>query len=423
MGNIDAGEINLSDLDFWARPLAERERAFAALRAGEPFPFFPEPEVTGFPPGRGYHAAVRYADIVEISRRPDVFCSGQGAVSILDMPPVMAEFYGSMISMDDPRHARLRGIVSRAFTPRMLQQVLDQVERIAAETVDLICERGEADFATEVAARLPLLVICDLLGIPRSQYDFVLRQSNIVLSGGDPEYVPDDPGQWLMAFVQAGAELATLMRDLARHRVEHPIDDLTSALVNATVDGERLTDDELASFFILLVAAGNETTRTAINHGLVALCDHPEQRRRWTEDFEDVARTAVEEIVRWASPVTWMRRTVTRPVELSGHEFQPGDKVLLFYNSGNRDEAVFADPHVFDVRRDPNPHIGFGGPGPHFCLGAHLARREITVMFRALFRRLPDLHVAGPAQHLRSSFVNGIKHLPVTFTPGPASAV
>ena len=206
-----------------------------------------------------------------------------------------------------------------------------------------------------------------------------------------------------------------MMSELGAHKRRHPGDDLTSALVTAELDGERLTDQELASFFILLLAAGNETTRNAITHALMALCTYPDQRALWAADFEAIAPTAVEEIVRWATPVIFMRRTATRDAVVGGHQFHEGDKCILFYNSANRDERVFPDPYRFDVRRDPNFHVGFGGPGPHFCLGAHLARREITVMFRELFNRLPDIHVTGEPDRLRSGFINGIKHLPVAF--------
>ena len=205
------------------------------------------------------------------------------------------------------------------------------------------------------------------------------------------------------------------MERLAAERLERPTDDLTTALVRSEVDGERLTHAEIASFFILLLVAGNETTRNAITQGVLALSEHPEQRARWMAD-PALTRTAVEEIVRWASPVTLMRRTATRDGELDGLRFRAGDKVVLFYAAANRDPAVFADPHVFDVARDPNPHVGFGGPGPHFCLGAHLARREIAVTFQALFDRLPDLEVTGEPDRLRSSFVNGIKRLPARLT-------
>lgn len=410
-------DIDLSDFDFWARPLPEREAAFAALRRRRPVPFYEEPVVlSGFERGPGYYVLTRHADIFEASRRSDVFRSGQGATSITDMPEEFREFFGSMIELDDPRHTRLRKIVSRGFTPRMLKRIQDQIDRAAAGIVDDIARQGSCDFVTDVAARLPLTIICDMMGIPESEYQFVFDRTNVILGFGDPEYVEqsDDIGT---ALLTAGSELAELVSALGRSRTENPTDDLISALVNANVDGEALTDAELASFFILLVVAGNETTRNAISHGLRLLTENPEQHRLWTSDFERYAPTAVEEIVRVASPVIWMRRTAAEETELNGHRFAAGDKVLLLYWSGNRDEDVFDDPQRFDITRDPNPHVGFGGPSPHFCLGAHLARREITAMFRELFERVPDIHVAGEPQRLRSNFINGIKHLPAEFTP------
>ncbi|MFL5860767.1 MAG: cytochrome P450, partial [Solirubrobacteraceae bacterium] len=215
---------------------------------------------------------------------------------------------------------------------------------------------------------------------------------------------------------------AQLVTALGQQRKKNPTEDLTSALVSANVDGEQLTDSELASFFIHLVVAGNETTRNAISHGMRLLTDHPDQRKAWLDDFDGVTPTAVEEIVRVASPVIFMRRTATQDTTLGGHALKEGDKLMLYYWSANRDEDVFDDPYRFDVKRDPNPHVGFGGPGPHFCLGAHLARREITVMFRELLRRIPDIEVSGEPSRLLSGFINGIKHLPVTFTPGGAAA-
>ena len=207
------------------------------------------------------------------------------------------------------------------------------------------------------------------------------------------------------------------MHDLRAHRLENPADDLTSALAHAEIDGDRLSDQELGSFFILLATAGNETTRNAISHGMKALCDYPDQHALWAADFEGLARTAVEEIVRWSTPVIFMRRTTTRPVELGGQKLPENAKMILFYSSGNRDEDVFDEPFRFDLRRSPNEHVGFGGPGPHFCLGANLARREITIMFRELFTRLPDLRITGEPDRLASSFINGIKHMPCAFTP------
>jgi cytochrome P450 len=410
-------DIDLSDIEFWAKPWSERNAAFATLRRENPIAYFPEPILEPFPEGPGYFAITKMHDLLEISRHPEVFCSGQGAVSILDMPADMNEFYGSLISMDDPRHARLRKIVSGTFTPRMLNNVLEDVEKTAKKVVDRIVEKGEIDFVKDVSMPFPLLVILDMMGIPHSEFDTVLAQSNIILSGGDPDFIPEgtDP---ITAFLGAGATLAGLLNDLAVLRRANPTDDLLSALVNTEVDGEQLSGDELASFFILLSVAGHETTRTALSHGVTHLSQNPDQRARFLADIDGVMPTTVEEIVRYASPVVWMRRTLTQDYVLSGHEFHEGDKIIMYYGSANRDETIFADPDTFNVLRDPNPHVGFGGPGPHFCLGAHLARREITLMFRELYTRLPDLELAGPPVQLRSSFINGVKSLPVSFTPG-----
>jgi cytochrome P450 len=301
----------------------------------------------------------------------------------------------------------------------MLERLLDSVREIVDDVLAKARAKAESgdgtiDVVADIAAPIPLRVICDMMGIPEEDRAMVLSASNIVLSGGDPELIEDqdDP---LTAVLMAGVELAGLMERLAAERVTDPREDLTTALVNSEVDGEKLTHQEIASFFILLCVAGNETTRTAISQGVLALSEHPEQRARWMADPR-LTPTAVEEIVRWASPVTWMRRTATRDGELNGHRYREGDKFLLFYAAANRDPAVFADPEVFDVGRDPNPHVGFGAKGPHFCLGAHLARREIAVTFEELFRQLPDLEVIGEPDRLRSSFVNGLKRLPARLT-------
>jgi hypothetical protein len=216
----------------------------------------------------------------------------------------------------------------------------------------------------------------------------------------------------------AGGDLAALMKEMAEARRNNPGDDLTSQLLNADLEDGAMTEAELASFFVLLVVAGNETTRNAISHGMKALCDYPDERRKWMDDFEGVAPTAVEEIVRWASPVIHMRRTCTQDTSLGGQAMKEGDKVVLWYASANRDEKVFSDPHRFDVTRSPNEHVGFGGPGPHFCLGANLARREIRVMFDRILHRLPDLEITDEPARLMSDFINGIKRMPCRFTPG-----
>ena len=416
-------EIDLSDPGFWSRPLDEREGAFLTLREQDPIRFFEEPVVSEmFPPGPGYYSLTRHADVLEASKRSAVFCSGQGT-NIPDMPTEFLEFLGSMINMDDPKHARMRRIVSRGFTPRQLDQMKGDVEATATGIVDDVIERGEGDFVTDVAATLPLRIIVDMMGIPRSEERFIFDRTNIILGLGDAEYVPDQTEAGIMsALLTAAQELTMLVTELSEARLKDPQDDLTTALISAEVDGESLTAAEVSSFFLLLVAAGNETTRNAISHGLHALSEHPDQRDRWSSDFDALAPTAVEEIVRWATPVIHFRRTCTEDgVQIGEQTFHTGDKVVLWYASANRDAAVFDDPFRFDVGRTPNDHLGFGGPGPHFCLGAHLARREITVMFKELFKRMPDLHAVGEPDRLQSNFINGIKHLPAAWTPAAAS--
>ncbi|NUR86521.1 MAG: cytochrome P450 [Nonomuraea sp.] len=408
-------DFDLSGEEFWTRPIQAREEAFGRLRALDSPAFFEEMEVTFAPKGPGYYALVKHADILEASRNPDAFCSGDGgATNIPDMPAEFAEYFGSMINMDDPRHARLRRIVSRAFTPKMIKQFEADVDAAASVIVDDLLAKGSGcDFVTEVAARLPLKIICDMMGIPEKDYQFVFERSNIILGGFDPEYAgkPENVAEQLL---NAGFELQQLVQDLAAHRAEHPTSDLTSSLVNANLDGERLTLQELGSFFILLVVAGNETTRNAISYGLRLLTKNPDQRALWLQDVDGRAPGAVEEIVRLASPVNFMRRKLTRDFEMNGTLYKQGMKAVLFYWSANRDESVFPDPLRFDITRDPNPHVGFGGPGPHFCLGAHLARREITVMFRELLRRVPQIE-GGKPDRLHSSFINGTKHMTCTF--------
>ncbi|MHB8466638.1 MAG: cytochrome P450, partial [Acidimicrobiales bacterium] len=374
-------------------------------------------------PYGGYWSLTRLADIAEVSRRPEEFSSARGA-NIPDFPPDLTEFFGSIIAMDDPRHARLRRIVSRGFTPKTLDALKADVEATAAEIVAGIAEHGACDFVTEVSAVLPLRVIIDLMGIPRREEEFIVRATNTMFGITDPEYVPDQSARGRrQALEQTGQELAGLVRELAEDRIANPRNDLVTTLVVEGAEGENLTPQELASFFILLVGAGNETTRNAIAHGLRALTANPGQMQLWREDFDGLAAPAVEEIVRWASPVLHMRRTVTVDgTRVGDKEFAAGEKVVLWYYSANRDETVFEDPLGFDIRRRPNDHLGFGAPGPHFCLGAHLARREVTVMFRELMRQLPDIRAVGEPVWMRTNFLNAVKHLPAEFEPRRVSA-
>ena len=408
-------EIRLGEIETWMRP--DREGVFAKLRAEAPVTFHAEPAYAeqAIPAGPGFWAITRFADVMQVSRDPDTFHSAP-SVNIGDIPPEIAEWLGSMINMDAPKHTKLRLIVNRGFTPRRVAQIEESVRTQAREIVDRVAPLGECDFVTEIAATLPLQIICDMLGIPRSENRRIFELTNIILGVGDPEYASS-----LEELMAAGMELFQYGLTVAEDRLKEPRDDITTALMHAEIDDEtgthKLTASELGSFFLLLVAAGNETTRNAISHGMRTLTNHPDQRKRWTDDFESVSPTAVEEIVRWATPVIHFRRTATRDTVVGGQEIKAGEKVVMFYNSANRDERAFTDPFRFDVTRTPNEHVGFGAGGPHFCLGANLARREIKVMFEELFHRLPDIEVSGEPDMLQSAFIHGIKRMPCRFTP------
>ena len=377
-----AGELDFSSPAFWSRPRDARYAAYAQLRALPERPFFTTgPSPTGRAEG-GYYALLSHADVTEASRNPAVFSSAAGVTSVFDLAAESNEAFGSMLNMDDPRHARLRRIVSRSFTPKMIAKFEADVRRTAAQVVDDLLAAGPGDFVAQVATRLPLKVICGMMGIGDEHYDMIVRTTNVMLAGGDTEYVSADPAEARQQSMAAAAELAEALFALAGGREEHPGEDLVSVLMTGNVDGERLTQRELFAFFILLMAAGNETTRNAISHALHLLTEHPGQRALLLSDLDGLLGSFAEEVVRHASPVIWMRRTVTRDYVLNRQALASGDKVLLFYQAANRDPEVFADPDRFDVTRSPNPHVGFGAPGPHFCLGAHLARREITTVWR-----------------------------------------
>ncbi|MGB9306781.1 MAG: cytochrome P450 [Mycobacterium sp.] len=411
---IALADIHLESLDFWALEDDVRDGAFATLRREAPISFWPAIEVEGFVAGTGYWALTRLDDVHYASRHPDIFSSVPG-ITINDQTPELAEYFGSMIVLDDPRHQRLRSIVSRAFTPKVVARIEASVrERAHRLVANLIANHpdGEADLVSELAGPLPLQVICDMMGIPEEDHQRIFHWTNVILGFGDPDLTLD-----FEEFMQVSMDIGAYATALAEDRRVNHHDDLTTSLVEAEVDGERLTSQEIASFFILLVVAGNETTRNAISHGMVALSRYPEQRDRWWADFDTLAPTAVEEIVRWASPVVYMRRTLTQDIELSGTKMAAGDKVSLWYNSANRDESKFANPWAFDVARNPNPHLGFGGGGAHFCLGANLARREIRVAFDELRREIPDIVATDEPARLLSQFIHGIKTLPVAWTP------
>jgi methyl-branched lipid omega-hydroxylase len=413
--HVPLADVHLGTLEFWDQDDDLRDGAFATLRREAPISFFPVAEIPGFQAGAGHWALTRFDDVHHASRHPEIFSSIPTSTSLNDVAPEVAEFVGSMISLDDPRHLRLRSIVNRAFTPKVLARIEESVRDRARSLVTAMVAHhpdGQCDFVTELAGPLPLQIICDMMGIPEDDHDKVFHWTTVIMGVGDPDVYGD-----FDEFVKVVSELAAYGVALAEERRRHPGDDLTSNLVLAEVDGERLTDDEIASFFILLTAAGNETTRNAISHGMVALSRYPDERQKWWANFDGLAPTAVDEIVRWASPITFMRRTLTEDRVLSGTAMKAGDKVSMWYSSANRDERKFANPWRFDVTRQPNPQIGFGAGGAHFCLGANLARREIRVAFEELRRQTPDIVAITEPAILRSGFVHGIKRLQVGWTP------
>jgi cytochrome P450 len=413
--DVPLADIDLGSLDFWALDDDLRDGAFATLRRESPVTFFEVPKIDGFPTGPGHWALTSFDDVHHASRHPEIFSSVPTSTSLNDTAVELAEFLGSMINLDDPRHQRLRAIVNRAFTPKVVARIEQSVhDRARALVRDMIRNHpdGHADFVAEVAAPLPLQIICDMMGIPERDEPEIFHWTSVLLGVGDPEVAHD-----FNEILDVATSLANYGIALAEDRRATPADDLATNLVHAEVDGERLSSTEIASFFILLSAAGNETTRNAISHGMVALSRYPEQREIWWDDFDGVAATAVEEIVRWASPIIFMRRNLTRDVEMQGVPMKSGDKVSLWYASANRDERKFTNPWMFDVRRDPNPQVGFGGGGAHFCLGANLARREIRVAFEELHRLIPDIVAVEEPSILRSAFVHGIKRLPVAWSP------
>ena len=410
---VPLADIDLGSWDFWGSDDDIRDGAFATLRRDAPITFQRPYVVDADAEVAGHWALTRYDDVFYASRHPEIFSSALG-ITIGDQSPELAEYFGSMIAMDDPRHTRLRNIVRSAFTPRVLALIEDSVRLRARSLVENMVAThpdGRGDIVAELAGPLPLQIICDMMGIPEKDHQTIFHWTNVILGFGDPDIATD-----FDEFIAVAMSIGGYASDLAEDRRAHPGDDLTTSLVCAELDGERLTSAEVASFFILLVVAGNETTRNAISHGVLALSRYPEQRDRWWSNYEAMAPTAVEEIVRWASPVAYMRRTATRDVELGGVTIAAGDKLTLWYGSANRDEAKFIDPWTFDVARHPNPHLGFGGGGAHFCLGANLARREITVAFEELHRLVPDIHAVEEPDLLHSAFIHGIKRLPVAWT-------
>ncbi len=360
----------------------------------------------------GFWAITRHEDVEHVSRHPETFSSHRRLALFIEMPSDEIELQRlMMLNMDPPHHTRQRSFVNRGFTPRMVNQLEKRIHNICNELIDDVVSRGEADFVRDIAAPLPLYVICELIGAPPGDRDHLFQLSNRLIGYDDPEFQADHSDGAL-----AAAEVYAYADQLTAQRRNDPRDDIVTELLAPDDQGEVLTSEELNLFVLLLTVAGNETTRNAGSGGMLAFFEHPSQWARLRSDPRR-ARSAAEEIVRWASPVNLFRRTATRDTEIRGQPITEGDKVVVFYSSANRDESVFTDPFTFDISRSPNPHVGFGGGGPHFCLGRHLAALELRVLFAALAERMPDIAPAGQPRRLRSNFVNGIKEMPVRFTP------
>jgi cholest-4-en-3-one 26-monooxygenase len=383
---------------------------FALLRREAPVFRHPRPGQPDF------WAVTRYRDVVAISRDWATFSSERRG-ALLNEPPEdnLAMMRLMMLNMDPPRHTKLRALINKGFTPRMVSVLSERIRGLCANIVDAVAERGECDFVTKVAAELPLQVIAEMIGVPREDRHKIFEWSNVMVGADDPEWrgSPED-GE------QAAMNIYAYANEMAIQRRAEPREDLVSVLMRAEVDGEQLTEMEFDLFFLLLAVAGNETTRNLISGGMLALFEHPDEWRRLRDD-RSLLDSAVEEMLRWVTPVMQFKRTAQRDAEIAGQPIAEGEAVVLYYASANRDEAVFTEPDRFDVGRSPNDHVTFGGGGPHFCLGANLARMEIRHMFDELLDRLPDLELAGEPRRLRSNFLGGIKEMPVRFTPVAAS--
>ena len=407
-------DIDISSYEFWSQPARERDRAYEVLRRERPVSWHrPLRHAAGQTADEGgFWAVVRHQDVRDIYRRHDEFCSGQGFM-LEDVPPVVCE-HMSFIALDPPRHTKLRRLVNVAFTSRAIQRLEPWVRARAATVVDDLLAEGPGDFVERVAKRLPLAAICEMVGVPDAERAELAELMEDIVGRNDSAFAAKYPGTDPGVFVVQGLHrLAEMGRTLATQRRRDPRDDLMTGLVQAEVDGERLSDTEIGFFFNLLVSAGYDTTFNTIAIGLHALWEHPDQWRLMQNDLEAHLDGAVEEVMRWATVGINFRRTATRPAQIGDVRIEPGEKVVMFLLSANRDGEVFDDPWRLDITRDPNPHIAFGG-GIHFCLGSALARMELRAMYRELFTRLPGMSVGG-AEFATDNHLNAIKHLQISF--------
>ena len=412
---------DISSAQFWAGTAKDREKVFAELRANRPISWH-RPVKNGLfedPNDQGFWAVVRHADLVEVTRRPQDFLSGEG-IMFESMPKELLDAGQGFIAMDPPRHTKIRRLVASAFTPKQLARIDDHIVANARRIVDDIADKGQIDFVSDVAALVPMHNICDMVGIPEEHRRTIAYESQFPDGWRDPRLLQG--AEPLARVAQAILTVHGIAMGLVEDRRRKPENDLVTALVQAEVDGERLSDEEISSIFFLLIIAGNDTTRQSISHGMKALTDFPEQRAWLMEDLDGRLPIAVEEIIRWATPIMTFRRTAAHDTELGGHQVTAGDKVILFYSSANMDTAVFDHPEQVDLSRSPNKHVAFGGGGIHHCLGAQLARRQINATFRELLTRLPDIHTVGEPELGNGNFFHTVMSVTAQFNPEKSKA-
>jgi cholest-4-en-3-one 26-monooxygenase len=401
--------IDLLDLDRFQR--LEHYEMFDRLRAEAPVSWHE------YPNAKGFWNVVQHQDLVQVNRDTGLYSSETGGISILTPDEFPGEGNGQdprglmMLYMDPPKHTRYRLLVNKGFTPRMIGLIEKYLEHRAVLIVDNIIERGSCDFVVDLASELPLQAIAEIMGVPQEDRMMLFDWSNRMIGLDDPEFADQDGAT-------ASAELFMYVNDLAQKRQADPRDDIVTKLINSEIEGDRLTEFEFDMFMMLLTVAGNETTRNTTSWGMWALMQNPDQYKMLAGDIDGKLDHAIEEILRWATPVYHFRRSATADTVLHGQEIKKDDKVVIWHISANRDEAVFENPYQFDIDRWPNEHIAFGGGGQHFCLGANLARMELKLIFREIMSRIPDMKLAGDVEMLRSNFIGGVKHMPVQFSPG-----
>lgn len=402
-------DVDISSNAFWAKSFEERDESFARLRREAPVSWHPPTEFPFPHEETGFWAVVKNDDINTVSRQTQRFGSRFGT-SLDPLPLDLAKSASFFLTMDAPEHARYRSLVTAAFTRHQIRLIDEQIRSAAREIVDDLVGAGDVDFVEHCASRLPMRTIADMMGVPESERVAAARAGDAVIGRSDPSFGdPDDPIGTIKAAID---HLYKLGADLARHRREHPTDDLLTNLVNAEVDGQRLTDDDIGAFMVLFTVAGNDTTRNTTSLTTVAFDKNPDQRAYLLEDFDGRIMPAVEEFVRHGSPVMQFTRTALVDTELGGQKIAQGDKVCMFYCSGNRDESVFDRPQDFDLSRTKNPHVGFGGGGPHLCIGAGLARSQLRALIGELLTRVPNIEVGEP-EFAVGNFIRVVNHLPV----------